>query len=222
MGFLLSPKFSLNCCCGPCCVIARFEVRRCEDDGLAEGATVTVKDSDDATVATGTTDDTGTVALLLPEVSGAEYTATFSHPDEEDVAVPFKSHCGVNTVSGYLGNAPLDGVEREEEFCVLVVSGVTGEPLQDAAVYFFGGGGGEAVDLRWTGADGIANLNAVGGVQGCPVYANDPTAYGPGFVALGNWQADNDSPFHEGVARFVGRCRLAGPFILRLYPDAIP
>jgi hypothetical protein len=107
-------------CCGPCCVIARVVVRDCDRGFLVPGATVKVMTTGDTPeeVAAGETNDTGTVALLLPPRAGVKYHVEISNVvplgsdsggtgpgDESDETDPqitrktLRAKCGVNTVA---------------------------------------------------------------------------------------------------------------------------
>jgi hypothetical protein len=72
---LFWPK-SGSCCCGDECGTITIVVRRCTTGAVIVGATVTVEDSDDVTVGSGTTDSTGTYVVTIPAAGTYTITAT--------------------------------------------------------------------------------------------------------------------------------------------------
>jgi hypothetical protein len=101
--------------------VARLVIRDCDTLLPTEGAAVTVEDADAVTVASGTTDDTGTVALLLPEIPGATYTATAVKAGEADAVVEFTATCAVNEVVLRFGLDPLSD-PPPTVFCATVLT----------------------------------------------------------------------------------------------------
>lgn len=134
-----NPGCATDVCCGPCCVIARVEVRDCERQYLVDGADVTIRvkaeDHAGAVIGNDRTDDTGTVALELTKMSGIQYevAVTAEPPDgattEGETQTTYKSftsHCGVNTIEVDFGAA--------YELCIEVVDSVTLTPLSSIPV----------------------------------------------------------------------------------------
>jgi hypothetical protein len=174
-------------CCGPCCVVGRFIVRECEGEALVEGATVTVKaDSEgEATITSGVTTDTGTVALVLPERGGRRYIAEVTLPDgplDENgdptlstTRKKFVARCGVNEI-----NIAFRSIQK---VCVTVVDSETNTPIEGIEVELSAarssGAGEKVLESGTTGSDGRVCLDMDhGGMLG--IRANGG---GPGVIA---------------------------------------
>jgi hypothetical protein len=134
-------------CCGPCCVVARVEVRDCDRGYLVPGATVKVFNTADPPeeVASGETNDTGTVALILPPRKGMKYEVevsgvvalgsdsggtdegdTSTEVDPEVTRKKFMSRCGVNTIVVDYGAV--------QQICITVLDSGSDNPVGDIPV----------------------------------------------------------------------------------------
>lgn len=147
-------------------MVGRFIVRECDSQVLVEGATVTVKTvgTDPETVASGTTDFTGTVALILPPRAGRRLQAVVTLPDgppDENgdptlstTKLKFTTKCGVNEINVAFGTI--------QKLCILVRDSETNTPIPGVGVQITTPrtSGGEFTHAEGvTDSDGVACLD---------------------------------------------------------------
>jgi hypothetical protein len=109
-------------------VVGRFIVTECYSKLPVANATVTVKNSDDETVATGTTDGNGTVAVNIDGRPGFKYKATISE-GATTTDWDFTAQCGVNEIEVDFG--------ASQQICIQVVDNGTGTTVEDIPVIIY-------------------------------------------------------------------------------------